>query len=398
MAPAFLLGALGLLPVVFGLGACEDATKAPAGKAAAGAAKSPTAVAVAADDGFESALKPEDQGKVVAKIGDLQITLKEFERRLKQQAPYARARYASLERKKEFLDNLVRFEVLAAEAARKGYDRDPDVIQQMKQTMVRKLMTKEVSNLVKLSDISEEQMKKYYEEHSDQYHKPEQVRISHIQVGDAARAKKLHAELAKKIANDKRSYRKTFAEYARKHSEDAASKPRGGDLRFFARTAEGGSQAAEVSDAAFGLAKVGDLSAPVKSAAGWHILLLTGRKNRYDRSFEQVKRQIQNRLYRREKRERTDKFVADLKTAAKVKIHEAELAKVEVAPDSAAPGGKPLVGKAEKSLLGPVDAAGGPAGHVKAMPKKPPVPLEVGAAHKAPAQGGDPKTDGGGGK
>ena len=242
---------------------CEDATKTATPSA------SPAAGAAGASDGFESALTPEDQVKVVAKIGGLEITLKEFERRLKQQAPYARARYASLERKKEFLDNLVRFEVLASEAATRGYDQDPDVIQQMKQTMVRKLMTQEVKNLVKLSDISEETMKKYYEENSAQYHKPEQVRVSHILVGDSGRAKQLHRELSKKIAGDRRSYRKLFADYARKHSEDVASKPRGGDLRFFARSAEGGPQAAEVSEAAFALAKVGDLSAPTKSVAGW---------------------------------------------------------------------------------------------------------------------------------
>ena len=252
-------------------------------------------------------------------------------------------------------------------------------------------MTKEVSNLVQLSDIGEEMMTKYYEEHADQYHKPEQVRVSQILVTDAARAKKLHAEIAKEIAKDKRSYRKIFAEQARKHSEDAESKPRGGDLRFFARAAEGGDQSSELSDAAFGLAKVGDLSEPAKSAAGWHILLLTGRKNRYDRTFEQVKRQIQNRLYRREKRERTDNFVADLKTKANVVIHEAELNKIEVVPEETSEGGKPLVGKAENSLLGPVDAAGGPAARINpgalAVPVRPP----------APEDGGDPDDDGHGG-
>lgn len=346
---------------VLAAGGCEDATKtAPP----SGAGAPPAAGPKGASDGFESALAPEDQVKVLAKIGGLKITLKEFERRLKQQAPYARARYASLERKKEFLDNLVRFEVLASEAASRGYSQDPDVIQQMKQTMVRKLMTQEVKNLVKLSDISEETMKKYYEENAAQYHKPEQVRVSHILVGDSGRAKQLHGELSKKIAGDRRSYRKIFADYARKHSEDVASKPRGGDLRFFARSAEGGPQAAEVSEAAFALAKVGDLSTPTKSAAGWHLLLLTGRKNRYDRTFEQVKRQIQNRLYRREKRERTDKYVADLKTKARVVVHEDELSKIEIAADSGSPAGKPLVGKVPKSLLGPVDVTGGPAAQV----------------------------------
>ena len=222
-------------------------------------------------------------------------------------------------------------------------------------------------------------MKKYYEDNSDQYHKPEQVRASHILVGDAGRAKQLHGELSKKIAGDRRSYRKIFADYARKHSEDVASKPRGGDLRFFARSAEGGAQAAEVSDGAFALAKVGDLSVPIKSAAGWHILLLTGRKNRYDRTFEQVKRQIQNRLYRREKRERTDKYVADLKTKARVVVHEDELSKIEIAADSGSPGGKPLVGKDPKSVLGPVDVAGGPAARVSPA-ARPHIPTPPAAA------------------
>ena len=110
------LGALPLLMI-----GCEDAAKGPAVGAGARPDGPGATVVAAAPDDFESALKPEDQGKVVARIGGLEITLKEFERRLKEQAPYARARYASLERKKEFLDNLVRFEVLAAEAANKGY-------------------------------------------------------------------------------------------------------------------------------------------------------------------------------------------------------------------------------------------------------------------------------------
>ena len=148
-------------------------------------------------------------------------------------------------------------------------------------------------------------------------------------------------------------------------------------MKIFARSAEGGPQAAEVSEAAFALAKVGDLSAPTKSVAGWHLLLLTGRKNRYDRTFEQVKRQIQNRLYRREKRERTDQYVADLKTKARVVVHEDELSKIEIAAESASPGGKPLVGKDPKSLLGPVDVAGGPAARVSpaARPNIPAPPV-----------------------
>ena len=63
-----------------------------------------------------SSQKPEDLAEVLAKVDDVTITVGEFQERINQQSPYVRARYTSIERKKEFLDNLVRFEVLAKEA------------------------------------------------------------------------------------------------------------------------------------------------------------------------------------------------------------------------------------------------------------------------------------------
>lgn len=337
---------------------CADSTKSSSATAAAGAKGQAGAKASAPDDGYQSKLAKDDQEKVVARVGDIQISLLDVERRLNQQAPYARARYTSLERKKEFLDNLVRFEVLAMEAARKGYDRDPEVIQQMKQTMVRKLMAREVQSLVKLADIGDAEMQTYYEKEKDSYHKPEQVRVSRILLSDEAKAKAVHKELEKAIGADRRNYRKIFSEHARKFSQDEGSKARGGDLRFFARSEEGGSQPRPISDAAFGLNKVGDLSAPVETPAGWSVLLLTGRKNRYDRSFDQVKRQIQNRLYREKKRKRTDGYIDDLKSAAKVEINGELLEKIKMEFNTAAarPPGAPRAG----SVLGPVDPASPP--------------------------------------
>ena len=56
--------------------------------------------------------------------------------------PFIRARYSTLERKKEFLDNLVRFEVLAREAEKQGLATDPDVQLTLKKIMVQKLVQK----------------------------------------------------------------------------------------------------------------------------------------------------------------------------------------------------------------------------------------------------------------
>ena len=79
----------------------------------------------------------------LAKIDDVVITLGEFQERINRQSPYIRARYTSLEQKKEFLDSLVRFEVLAKEAYKRGLDKDPEVVRTMKQVMIQKLMRDE---------------------------------------------------------------------------------------------------------------------------------------------------------------------------------------------------------------------------------------------------------------
>ncbi len=282
------------------------------------------------EEGFESQLSPGDQAQVLARVNETTITLGDFERRIEAQPPYARARYvASPERQKEFLDNLIRFEILAEEARRRGYDRHPEVVQAMKQTMVRKMMSRDVQDLVRLSDISEAEMKAYYEANRADYHKPEQVRISHILLADEATAQRVLASLRTQLAAEPRNYRKIFGDAVRAESRDAASKESGGDLRFFARSEEGGEQPKALSDAAFALAQVGDLGGPVQTEAGWHILLLTGRKSRYERTFDQVRRQIQNRLYRDKKRVATESFVEGLRTAARVERRDDLLTRIK---------------------------------------------------------------------
>ena len=68
------------------------------------------------------------KGSVLAQIDDVSITVSELEDRINSQTPYVRARYTGVEQKKEFLENLVKFEVLASEARRQGLDHDPEVV------------------------------------------------------------------------------------------------------------------------------------------------------------------------------------------------------------------------------------------------------------------------------
>src|SRR5690606_9467937 len=97
----------------------------------------------------------EELGTPLATIDDVTITLGEFQERINRQSPYIRARYTSLEQKKEFLDSLIRFEVLAKEAYRRGMQNDPEVVRTMKQVMIQKLMRDEFDSKVTADSISD---------------------------------------------------------------------------------------------------------------------------------------------------------------------------------------------------------------------------------------------------
>jgi peptidyl-prolyl cis-trans isomerase C len=274
------------------------------------------------DPKSHAAQKPEDLTETLAKIDDVVITVGDFQDRINKQSPYVRARYTSIERKKEFLDNLVRFEVLAKEAQRRGLDKDAEVVRTMKQVMIQKLLKDEFDK-IKPDDISDADAKKYYDAHPEEFNKPEEVRTSSILVKDEPMAKKVLAD-ARMKGVDNQGFRALVAQY----SIDQATKDRGGDLRYFdASTKE---IPKTIVDAAFKLSNIGDNSAPVKTEQGWAVLKLTGRRKALVRTFDEVKTTIKNRLYRDKRQDSMEAFTKNLRDKASVKIDEAKLAKVQI--------------------------------------------------------------------
>ena len=267
--------------------------------------------------------KTQGSGEVLAKIDDVVISVGDFQNRINQQSPYVRARYTSLERKKEFLDNLVRFEVLAHEAKEKGLQNDDEVVRTMKQVMIQRLMKDQFDSAVKLDDISDAEVKTYYDGHPEEFNKPEEVRVADILVKDDKTAKKVLAD-ARIKGQDNAGFRQLVAEF----SQDPATKDRGGDLRYFDSNTKELPQ--EIVKAAFAMVNIGDVSPPVRSAQGLHILKLTGRRKALVRSLDEVKPQIKNRLYRDKRQSAMEDYVKKLREKAKVEVHEDRLAKVVI--------------------------------------------------------------------
>lgn len=298
--------------------------------------------------------------EVLAKIDDVVITVGDFQTRINQQSPYVRARYTSLERKKEFLDNLVRFEVLAKEALARGLQNDDEVVRTMKQVMIQKLMKDQFDSAVRLEDISDAEIKAYFDAHPEEFNKPEEVRVADILVKDDKTAKKVLLDGRIKGV-DNAGFRTLVAEY----SQDPMTKDRGGDLRYFdANTKE---LPAEIVKAAFSLVNLGDVSPPVRSGAGFHILKLTGRRKALVRGLDEVKPQIKNRLYRDKRQQAMEDFVKKLREKAKVEVHEDRLAKVSIDTSG---GGSPELHQPTGAAFHP--GAGGAPSATPAMPGMPP--------------------------
>jgi peptidyl-prolyl cis-trans isomerase C len=281
-----------------------------------------------------SALAPqssEDLSAVLAKVDGVTITVKQLQDAINRQSPYIRARYQSKEQKKVFLDNLVRFEVLAKEAERRGLDKDPEVVQTMKSAMITKLLKDELERGMKPEDVPEADMKAYFDAHQAEFNKPEEVRVSAVVLKKKAQAD----EVGKLARGEEGKSNKGFRDLVTKYSTDEDSKLRGGDLRYFAR--ESTEIPKPVIEAAFGLEKTGDVAGPIPVGGVFYVIKQTGRRKAVVKTYDQVKRQIQNDLYKDRREAGQKQFVEQLRAKAKVELFEDNLKKVRVDTSSHAP-------------------------------------------------------------
>ena len=134
-----------------------------------------------------------EENKVLASIGQMDIHQSDVDAYLKSMNPQMAIQFQGEEGKKHILDELVRQELLLLDAEDRKLDEEEEFKKVFADTKKSLLKSYNFSKTIEGVEVSEEDMKKYYEENKDYFKKPESVHAAHILIDDEEKA----ADLAK---------------------------------------------------------------------------------------------------------------------------------------------------------------------------------------------------------
>jgi peptidyl-prolyl cis-trans isomerase C len=251
-----------------------------------------------------------DDSKVLAKVNGEAVTEKDYQNYLQlrqsQQEPIA-----DKEReRKVVLDELIDRVLLSQHASATGMEQDPEVYFVLKRVRENVLAQSVVRKTLKDNPVTEEEMKKRFQEEAEKTHKTD-YRVRHILVKSEEEA----GSILKQLRGGAR-----FDALAKQKSLDTQSGKNGGDLGWIN---QGMGFVPEFFNAVMAMKK-GELSpAPVKSEFGWHIIKVEDTRASKLPTYEQFMddRRAQANLRRRMQEERINAVLKDLKAKAKITVN-----------------------------------------------------------------------------
>lgn len=234
--------------------------------------------------GSFSTARAEDQ--VLAKIGDKQFTESDLQKKIEEVPEYARENFLAKEGKMKLLDRMIRTELLLRAAQDSGYDKRPEIQAKIEDARIR-ILTAEYykTEMGGGPDVDEKQLKAYYDSHKDDYKVEASAVVRHIQVETEGEARDIRKQIS--------SGQITFDSAVTSFSKDAETAKSAGRLGTVTQGGmiKGIGKSPEFDKVIFAL-KQGEISEPVNSRKGWHLLEVESITNSGFRPFEEVKEQI----------------------------------------------------------------------------------------------------------
>ncbi len=257
-----------------------------------------------------SETKEQPKGKIVIEVGDSKVTEQDLKEEMENLPEQLKHIVNTKEGRKEFIDSIVKREIVYLEAKKEGLDKDEKILRDLeklkKRIVIDTYLRKKVLTETKVDD---KELKEYYEKNKKDFEEPEKTHSKHILVKD----KKLADELYEKLKKDPTK----FEAFAQEHSIDSSGK-QGGDIGSH----EKGTLVPEYEAALEKLKKSGDISPVVKSQFGYHIIKLVNREKGKIPPFEEIKEELKEIYIKENQRKVFDKLLEDLKKKYNVKIYD----------------------------------------------------------------------------
>ena len=264
----------------------------------------------------ESALPDVPPDTVIVRVGEDKITAGEFARLIDTLPEQVRSQARGPARR-QMAENLIKVKLVAQEARRQKADQEQGFKAQATYQMENLLAVYFLNNYLKTAQVAEDELKKYYQEHKREY---ETLRARHILIrfkGSRVPLKADQKDLSEEEALAKaQEVRKRlaagadFAQVAKQESDDTGSGVNGGSLGEFRH----GSMVPQFDEAA-GKLPVNEISEPVKTQYGYHIIQVQAREAK---TFDEVKDEIEKKV----RPQLTEKMIADLRAKAAVTMDE----------------------------------------------------------------------------
>ncbi len=216
----------------------------------------------------------------------------------------------SPEAKQDYLVQFVADMILVSKAAEDKKFADSAEFKRKLDFARKKLLMEGLLQSVGKEALTDDAMHKVYDEAVKQIGEEKEVHARHILLrvpaGDEKASKEVEDKIKAVVARLKKG--EDFAKVAAEVTEDPSGKANGGDLGFFSKD----QMVPEFSEAAFKLEK-GQISDPVKTQFGWHVIKVEDKRVKQAPKFEEVKPQIENFVARKAQAELVTKLRADAK-------------------------------------------------------------------------------------
>lgn len=224
----------------------------------------------------------EKENKVLAVVGDREITDADIMAVLSTLEPQQQMMFGTEYGKGKILDELINKELIYIWAEENNVE-ESEAFQRDLDNLKRSLMTNHALNkILEDVDVTEEEVNTYYEENKKEFTDPEQIKAAHILLEDE--------ETAVSVLEEIKEEKITFEEAAKEYSTGPSAE-KGGELGFFSK----GQMVPEFEEKAFKL-ETGELSEPVKTQYGWHLIKVLDKKPAKQKTLDESRGQIYENL------------------------------------------------------------------------------------------------------